>query len=1261
MLKNRTCRGIISIILATVIFLQPMMYTLVITQMTAVQRARGWPDARVPTLHAQEPEQNDSTIYLPVVAKDSAQATPTPSATPPVGNTPSFQITSPLEQQTVSGYIFFAVQPLESAAVTSVSFKAGDRDLGRDTNGSDGFKIFVNTRDLPAGITEFSATATGPNGSSTQTVSVDVVATVPTSASIGQSGGVLASEIGSIISILPGSVPDGTTITVDELTQAETTARLGIDWDALGVTFLGAQDVQSSVPFSRPFGMVASAGFGNRVQPGQTVVNYRIAPDADGDGASEIVVVNTASVAPNGDVLADPIPQAEVGTVEVISILDSSQVQAAQEEIRVLPGAILEIVVSGFNPNSVYGNRAQFRSAVDNSTYDLAGSVYVDANDGSVQIFSIMVPPLPPGRADLTLLNQSTGNNSVQLSLIVEQSPSLDRSADAIIADFFTRAQQFVSALLATAPPEVDAAQVQDAFAQAETFFTNLQNDSSPTTQQFLNDFATMIVNSGALVAGTGLPTDAQVVAALFGRCFDPKDDGFFGGRRGFKNSTLILITALGIAAVVTGGTAGVAIGVITVLAGAEREFLDTNTPDCKEPPPCDPTQSNPPGPTGMGAAPPPGGPGCGGAAGGDGGLVAAGYAQQNASPIMVKILSNGSFTPFTGMTDAGGYFFVPFIPAGEPFTALAIDTGSGQTRRFVGTGPATGASVFMLFDFYNDDGSGATPINIGDVISNTIGTAGEIDLYSFVAAAGEQIFFDLQTVTGLNASMNWSLLAPDGTKLFDTCVGCGDPGLQTLTLPGTYILSVGETNDTSTGSYRVQLWDVPTPQEFTIAVGDTIADGNPGAGAGNIETPGVRDVYRFTGVAGQQVYIDTQASAGIESVNWRMVDETGAELFSTCLGCGDPGVQPLTQGGIYTITVGEDRDDSTGTYRFQVWNVPAPQHFAITVGDIISDGVPGPGGGNIESPGVRDHYRFTATAGQQVFVDAQGNTDVAGVNWTLVDGAGAELFSTCLGCGDPGVQTLTQGGTYTITVGENRDDSTGTYRFQVWNVPAPHEFTIAIGDVISNGVPGPGAGAIESPGVRDLYRFTATAGQQIFVDGQGNSGVNSVNWRMVDEAGTEVFSTCLGCGEPGVQTLTRGGTYLLTVGEDRDDSAGTYRFQLWNVPAPQEFTIAIGDIISNGVPGAGAGNIETPGAHDIYRMTATVGQQVFIDSLENSGLGGIDWRMVDEAGTEVFSTCLGCGDPGARTLTRGGTYTITVGDHRDDRTGTYRFQIRAQ
>jgi hypothetical protein len=170
-------------------------------------------------------------------------------------------------------------------------------------------------------------------------------------------------------------------------------------------------------------------------------------------------------------------------------------------------------------------------------------------------------------------------------------------------------------------------------------------------------------------------------------------------------------------------------------------------------------------------------------------------------------------------------------------------------------------------------------------------------------------------------------------------------------------------------------------------------------------------------------------------------------------------------------------------------------------------------------------------------------------IPWVLKDSDGAEVFDSRLHT-EPGVQLLRKGGAYTMTVGSDRVPATGLYRLQLFNVPPPNQFAIKIGDKIKENVPGPGAGNIESPGAKDVYTFTAEAGQKVhFQKLEHSAGMEQIAWRLADSDGTEVFDSRL-YTEPGVQTLRKGGTYTLTVGSDRVPATGTYRLQLSNAAA---------------------------------------------------------------------------------------------------------------
>ena len=105
-----------------------------------------WPPAALAAQTSRASDQvaaNDTggQIYLPFV-------TGSPSA-------PSFTIVNPLAGSTVAGTIIFAIRVDRPDTVTSRNFKAGSKDLGAGVATANGFQVYVDARQLPAGPATF--------------------------------------------------------------------------------------------------------------------------------------------------------------------------------------------------------------------------------------------------------------------------------------------------------------------------------------------------------------------------------------------------------------------------------------------------------------------------------------------------------------------------------------------------------------------------------------------------------------------------------------------------------------------------------------------------------------------------------------------------------------------------------------------------------------------------------------------------------------------------------------------------------------------------------------------------------------------------------------------------------------------------------------------------------------------------------------------------------------------------------------------------
>lgn len=440
----------------------------------------------------------------------------------------------------------------------------------------------------------------------------------------------------------------------------------------------------------------------------------------------------------------------------------------------------------------------------------------------------------------------------------------------------------------------------------------------------------------------------------------------------------------------------------------------------------------------------------------------------------------------------------------------------------------------------------------------------------------------------------------------------------------------------------------LPAPaavEQFTISMGDTVVNGVPAVGAGNIEEPGAVDIYTFDANAGQEIIFNWLSGSNV-LIGWQLQAPDSTVLFNSVLRDWQV-ISPQT--GTYTLTVDGNNDSAFGLYSFQLLEVPdATQQFSIDIGDLVSNGVPTAGAGNIEVPGAVDIYTFDALAGQEVIFDWLSGTNVF-IGWQLQAPDGTVLFDSVL---QDWQLVMPQTGSYTLTVTGNGIDDFGQYSFQLLEVPTePDQFTISMSDTVSNGVPAPGAGNIEVPGAVDIYTFEALASQPTIFNWLAGANV-ILGWHLQAPDSTVLFDSVL---QDQQLVLPQTGSYTLTVDGNGIDDVGTYSFQLLNAPAtPQQFVINFGDIVSNGIPGTGAGNIEIPGAVDIYTFDTAAGQEANFDWLTGSN-GHIHWQLQAPDNTVLFDSFL---HDQQLTLPLAGTYTLTVRGLAIDDFGPYSFAL---
>lgn len=758
-----------------------------------------------------------------------------------------FLIVSPADGARVGGTMFFAVQPAPGAELASVRFFAGERLLGVDEDAAGGFRVFLLPAELPAGPLTLTAEATDVTGAvARRSVAVEVLAEPPSSVRVGDDGAVLGTreENGAVSTlVLPPGVARGAEVTFRARTQQQVLDEVGVDYDALGVTFLGAQAIESSAPLDGPIA-VASGGFGPQVQPGQVVVNYLIAPDLNGDGVGELVVANTASVAPNGDVVTDPVPRVMLTAIETLSPAGASGARAPEEGAAGPVGTMLRLRVTGFNPLSPFGNQAEFVSEVDGTREVVTGVVVPepaafepDAAPVTGQVFLTAIPgTLPPGPATLTLRNPGTGETTPPVTVRVEPSPALDRPPMEVVGAFVAAMEMHLEA---SAPllshPNVTPHQrevLAERKAEVLAALADLRAEAEALDDADLVPFATFLANSGFAAADPARLAfiSDELKAAL-------ASWGFFAGGVSLTNASLAMLERevatrlLGAAAqrLVFGGLAFVGAGVASFALGFFLAAVTIAALDAI---------------TGMGSTMPTGGAVTGGVRrGGAGALrVRPPPLKQGAPPgVLVTIVSGNGPQAFRGLADAGGYFSVPLVPENEPYLAIARDPTTGEVRVLSGVGPPVGRRDYLFFDFVEQPGPELPELRPGERAGRRLSTADPPAVFRFAGRAGQRIalFYAVDPDDAVASALSFRLIAPNGDVL---ATPPGWPG--SFGEPFTDVLPLGELPQD--GTYLLLVKNLLAPAE----------PGEYGVDLALVEMPGAAPVAR-AGALGERLAVD--------------------------------------------------------------------------------------------------------------------------------------------------------------------------------------------------------------------------------------------------------------------------------------------------------------------------------------------------------------------------------------------------------------------
>jgi len=342
-------------------------------------------------------------------------------------------------------------------------------------------------------------------------------------------------------------------------------------------------------------------------------------------------------------------------------------------------------------------------------------------------------------------------------------------------------------------------------------------------------------------------------------------------------------------------------------------------------------------------------------------------------------------------------------------------------------------------------------PITIGDTVSKNVPGpgAGNIDLpgasdvYEFSAPAGKLVFFDrISAAAAFNGWLLWEVRSPSGQLLIRTYFGSGNDGRKELPETGVYKIRLIDGTDeiSHIGDYSFRLGDIPADQTFPLEFGNWITNGAPGPGAGNIEVAGAYDFYTFQATAGQNLFFEDLPPAASFGgwLRWELRSPSNDLIFGDWMGGQPAGRFTMPQTGTYKLRcfAASTETSHTGTYSFRVQNLD-DSAISLPIGQLVTNGVPVAGAGNIEQAGSQDLYSFNATAGQRiVFHEIAAAAAFGGwLKLELTSPSNAKVFSEVLQPGRIRSWIMPETGTYKLKAFASvaNNSYVGTYSFRAY------------------------------------------------------------------------------------------------------------------------------------------------------------------------------------------------------------------------------------
>jgi len=583
------------------------------------------------------------------------------------------------------------------------------------------------------------------------------------------------------------------------------------------------------------------------------------------------------------------------------------------------------------------------------------------------------------------------------------------------------------------------------------------------------------------------------------------------------------------------------------------------------------------------------------------------------------------------------------------------------------------------------------SPATIGQGVINGTAVAGAGDLETMVSAdvyrfsLGEDMPLVLsqtcpEYLENLAHVTHWKIVRDDGSGAVlytGDCTSTGQPSYD-LTAGDYQLVVAGNLDQPYTAGLQLQ----PHPQTFDlgglaagtpVTASDGLVNGNPAAGAGNLETALSQDQYTFTTTEPGALLIDRSGDPAVVGQAWTLVTDDPAQTTVASGSSAPDGIASLPAGDYRLILGSSTVTHTTGTYGLTL-SLIQPQQFdlgtltstaATAVSQGAINGAAVSGAGYLETKVSADDYSFTLDQ-DSTLVLAQTCPwyvmNIAHVTYwaiTAEDGT-TRASSDCTNNNQPSY-TLTAG-TYHLVVTGNLDQP---YTLRLQLQPPAQTFDLAtltsttpltVSDGLVNDSAAAGAGNWETALSQDQYSFTTTEPGNLLVERTADGSIINQPWTLLTDAGSWVGGGAT--TTEGITALPAGSYRLIFGSQTSPHPTGSYTLTL-SLIQPQHFDLGtltpgtpatVSQGLVNGTATPGAGYLETMVSTDEYSFTLGQGSSLTMTQTCPWYAQAIThltyWSIVGEDGT-VLHTGDCTSQPPTYNLPAG-TYQLTVTGNLD-------------